>query len=88
MKETMSHPLSVERIKEMAAYMEGPLARGRPTEAIIWQGIGMQLRQVVAVLEDVDLARCVVRYAKTAELSVLKPRQKVDEAGMLVKCRS
>ncbi|HEY7646476.1 MAG TPA: hypothetical protein VH858_15655 [Hyphomicrobiales bacterium] len=88
MQETMSHPLSVERIKEMAAYMEGPLARGRPTEAVIWQGTGMQLRQVVAVLEDVDLARCVVRYAKTAELSVLKPRQKVDEAGMLAKCRS
>jgi hypothetical protein len=48
----------------------------------------MQLRQVVAILEDVDLARCVVRYAKTAELSVLKPGQKVDEAGMLAKCRS
>lgn len=88
MKETMSHPLSVERIKDMAAYMEGPLARGRPIEAAISQGIGMQLRQVVAVLEDVDLARCVVRYAKTAELSVLEPRQKVDEAGMLAKCRS
>ncbi len=87
-KSKMTHPLSVERIKAMAAYMVGPLARSRPAEAAIWTGIAGQLLQAVAIMEDDDLARCVVRVAKAADPSILKPREGVESAQMLARCRN
>ncbi|NJM35673.1 MAG: hypothetical protein HC850_14335 [Rhodomicrobium sp.] len=85
---TMTHPLSIERIKAMTAYIQGPLARSRPKETAVWQGIAMQLGQIAAIMEDVELARCVIKVAKEADVSILQPRKAVEAAEMMRLCRA
>lgn len=83
----MTHPLSVSRIRSMADFIEGPLLRSRPAEAGIWPDIAAKLRAMADIMNDVPLARCVVRMAKTADLSVLRPRKTVARDEMMARCK-
>ncbi len=83
----MTHPLSVDRIKSMADYIEGPFLRARPTEIGLWLDIAARLRQMTGIMEDLDLARCVVMVAREADPAILKPRRGVESEEMLKRCR-
>jgi hypothetical protein len=74
---TSTHPLTVDRIAAMAAYIEGPLARGRVKETAVWQSIAVKLRAIIRIMEDEPLQRCTARVAAGADLSILTPRQDI-----------
>lgn len=68
----MTHPLSGDRIRAMAAYMGGPLAQSRPAEAALWIDIAAKVRTLTAGFEDEEFGRCVVRLAKEADPAILR----------------
>ncbi|MEQ8825555.1 MAG: hypothetical protein RIC14_14400 [Filomicrobium sp.] len=78
-----THPMSVDRITAMADHIAGPLARKRGREAVIWVGIGEQLRRVAAILRDPDLQRCIAKVAAKVPISALKPG-KSDQAHLMM----
>ena len=82
----MTHPLSVERIKAMADFIEGPLIQSRPKETGLWLDIAGKFREMTRIMEDVELARCIVKVAKNADPSILKPRRGVEAAEMMKRC--
>ncbi len=82
----MTHPLSVERIKAMADFIEGPLLKSRPKETGLWLDIAGKFRQMTRIMEDVELARCIVKVAKEADPAILKPRRGVEAAEMMKRC--
>ncbi len=83
----MTHPLSISRIRSMADFIEGPLLASRPAEVGIWPDIATKLRAMTYIMEDVPLARCVVQLAKTADLSILRPRKTVARDDMMARCK-
>jgi hypothetical protein len=82
-----THPLTVDRIAALADYIDGPLARGRVKETALWRSIAFKLRGVVRIMEDEALQRCVERVAKSADLSILKPRPDVPGEDFMRLCR-
>lgn len=82
-----THPLSVDRIAKMTDYVEGPLTRSRPGEAALWTDIAGKLRSMASIMEDTDTARCIIKIAKEANVSVLKPRRSVETEGIFQHCR-
>ncbi|MBX2804986.1 MAG: ImmA/IrrE family metallo-endopeptidase [Hyphomicrobiales bacterium] len=83
----MTHPLSLDRVREMIEFVEGPFARARPEETEIWSGIGSDMRQILPLMEDKDLAACVIKLAREASPDSLKPRRTVETEAMLKICR-
>ena len=81
-----THPLSVDRINAMARMIAGPLARRRPNERAVWQGIGLKLRQVADTLADIELHNCMVKVAERAPVSLLKSPDKAERAAMRRYC--
>jgi IrrE N-terminal-like domain len=82
----MTHPLSVDRIREMADYMDGPLARSVSNETLHWRDIGSLVRRLVNIMTDDELARCVVRLAKDADPAILRPRGGGEGDGLTMGC--
>jgi hypothetical protein len=82
----MTHPMSVDRIRAMADFMRGPLARSRPAEAHLWRDIGLALREKSETLDDEDIARCIVRAAKQADLAILAPQGNKEGAELTLGC--
>jgi predicted Zn-dependent protease len=83
----MTHPLTTERIRKMSDFIEGPLTRARPEEAALWSDMAGKLRAIIPVMEDEDLAACLVKVAKEASPDILKPRRGVEADAMLASCR-
>jgi hypothetical protein len=86
-KSEMTHPVSTRRIKQMAAFIEGPLIRSRPTEAAIWRDVARLLNGITPTLEDIELGRCIVQVARTADPAVLKPRRGLEADEIMKRCR-
>jgi len=82
----MTHPLGADRIRAMEAYMGGPLAQARPTEAVIWMDIAANLRTLIAGFEDEAFARCVVRLAKDADPAILRAHTEVAGGDFTMGC--
>jgi hypothetical protein len=70
LNKTETHPLTVDRIAAMADYMDGPKAGAMEA---IWRSAATELRQMVRVLENETIQRCMARVAATADLSILRP---------------
>ena len=73
--QSSTHPLSVDRIRAMANYMAGPLARRRRNERATWTFIGLGLGKIAEQLENGLAQKCLSRVAMRAPFSVLKPRR-------------
>jgi hypothetical protein len=86
-KSAMTHPVSLERIKEMIGFIEGPLIRARPGEVRFWRQTATMLQGIAHTLEDIDLGRCIVRVAKAADPAILKPRAGAEAAEIMRRCR-
>lgn len=43
----MTHPLTIDRIRKMGEFIEGPLTRARPEEAALWTNIASKLHAIV-----------------------------------------
>ena len=86
-KSVMTHPLSTDRIRAMAAFMGGPLAQSRPAEASLWIDIAGKLRGLISDFEDQELARCVVNLAKRADFATLKPQSGDIQNDIMTACR-
>jgi hypothetical protein len=84
----MTHPLSTERIRAMAAFMGGALAQSRPGEAALWIDIAAKLHGLIGTMEDEELARCVVKLAKLADFATLKPGSGDAQTDIMTACRS
>lgn len=82
----MTHPLSVDRIQRMIDFVEGPLTRSRPAEAAIWTDIASRLRRMLGIMGDEELAACIIKVAKQADIEILKPRRGVEAAAMIQNC--
>lgn len=83
----MTHPLTLERIEKMSAFIEGPFTRARPEEAALWADIGSKLRAIIPIMQDEELAACVIKVARKASPDLLKPRRGVEAGTMLSSCR-
>lgn len=84
---TSTHPMTVDRLKTIATFLEGRFASARPSETAIWAAIGQGVRGIVAVLEDEALYRCLQTAASRAPLELLKPRDSVATETYLRLCR-
>lgn len=82
----MTHPLSVDRMKAMALFMRDEFPQVRPTERETWRFIGNKFLAEAGIMGDIGLGRCVIRIAKEADLSVLKPRRSVEVGEILKQC--
>jgi hypothetical protein len=82
----MTHPMTTERIRKMSDFIEGPLTRARPDEAALWSDMAAKLRAIIPVMEDEDLAACLVKVAKEAHPDILKPRRGIEADAMLASC--
>jgi hypothetical protein len=87
LKRSMTHPLTLDRMKAMAVFIRDQLPQLRPTEREIWQFIGTQFLANADIMADVELARCIVRIAGDADLAILKPRQGVEVAEIRSRCK-
>lgn len=83
----MTHPLSIDRMKAMALFMRDEFPQARPAERDTWQVIGAKFLADADIMGDIGVARCIIRIAKEAELSILKPRKSVEEAEIRARCR-
>lgn len=86
LRKAMTHPLGVDRINVMAGYIEGPLARSRPSEKMTWREIGAKLRRMLPAMEDADIAKCLIKMAKKSDLSVLQPRPPMSREAQMQIC--
>jgi predicted Zn-dependent protease len=86
LRKEMTHPLSAERIKAMASYHEKLLARRRSGETVTWKAIGNMLRRMLPTMEDADIAKCLIKMAKKADLSTLHPRQPMNREAHMQIC--
>lgn len=68
-----THPLSTERIALLAGVIRTAFAARRPREAETWRWIAGATLQINAVLEDVDIQRCMAKVAGSVPLTDLKP---------------
>ncbi len=83
-----THPLSTERIREMARYISGPLANNRPAnEKYLWVGISELFTKVIKIIEDKDLQQCMAQIARKAPLDILKPQRSIAIEAMTKYCR-
>ncbi len=82
----MTHPMSLDRIARMTDFIEGPLISVRPDEAALWRDIASRLRGVSRIMEDTELAACIIRIAREADLSALKPRRAAEAGDILSYC--
>jgi hypothetical protein len=86
-KTVMTHPLSSDRIRAMAAFMGGPLVQFRPGEAVIWTDIARTFGGLVDIMDDTELARCVINLAKRADFATLKPQTGDIQVDIMTTCR-
>jgi hypothetical protein len=70
----------------MSDFIEGPLTRARPDEAGLWADVAAKLRAIIPVMEDEDLAACLIKVAKEASPDILKPRRGIEADAMLASC--
>jgi len=82
----MTHPLTLERIEKMNEFIEGPYTRARPEEAPLWADIASKFRVLIPVLEDEDLAACLIKVAREADPDSLKPRKGHDTELLMQRC--
>ncbi len=83
----MTHPLTLERIEKMNGFIEGPFTRARPEETALWTDIASKLRAIIPIMQDQEIAECMIKVATTADLSDLKPRKTVLTENKLEKCK-
>ncbi len=84
--EKATHPLSEERLKDMARYITGPLADRRANEKALWRFIGRGLTKIIRILQEVDLQKCMTLVAKKAPLEILQPRREIAKGTMEKYC--
>ncbi len=70
-----THPLSTARIANMAQTFTQTMPKIRPNEAPTWRFIGTKVRDMVPILEDVELQRCIAKTAQRLTIDDLKPRR-------------
>lgn len=75
LKTVSTHPLSTARIDNIANTTATDFARRRPNEAATWRFIGNGFRKIAAILEDVDIQRCIKKTATAATATDLAPTQ-------------
>ncbi len=68
-----THPVTTDRIRALARYASGDLARARPREQATWVGVGLRLRRIVDILEDRALQDCLAKVAAEGDPRALKP---------------
>jgi len=73
LKTVSTHPLSTARIDNIANTTATDFARRRPSEAATWRFIGNGFRKIAAILEDVDIQRCIKKTATAATATDLSP---------------
>ena len=81
-----THPLTGDRLKDMARYISGPLADRRPNEKVIWKFIGQGLTTIIGILNDVELQRCMKLVAQNSPIEILLPRRQVASLQMNENC--
>ena len=82
-----THPLSTERLQSLSDYARR-LANRRPvSERATWQQTARMVSQFARFLEDIPTQRCMVRVAREAPISILKPERAVDTSVALRYCR-
>jgi hypothetical protein len=70
----------------MVEFIEGPYSRARPEEAALWTDIASKFRAMIPVMEDEDLAACLMKVAREADPDVLKPRKGHDAELLMKSC--
>jgi hypothetical protein len=83
----MIHPVSIDRMQAMANFLRDEFPEARPAERETWQDVGNMFLTHTDTLADIGLARCIIRIAKEADLSILKPRKSVEAGDIQAKCR-
>jgi hypothetical protein len=83
----MTHPVSIDRMKAMAVFMRDEFPQVRPAERGTWQAIGNDFLTHTDTLADLVIARCIIRIAKEANISILKPRPSVEVGEIQARCR-
>jgi hypothetical protein len=87
LREKATHPLTEDRLRALSRYITNRLAQRRGIEYALWQFIGLRLNQIIGILQDTDLQRCIIRMAKEAPLDILRPRRQTAEPYMQRYCR-
>lgn len=82
----MTHPLTLERVEKLNAFIQGPFARARPDETEIWSTLGLE--HIIPLMQDNELAACIIKVAKEADVGILKPRRGVEADAMMRICRT
>ena len=72
MRKRSFHPLTTERMRALAGFHEGPLAKKRPSERRTWREIAALQRSVADVLDDRQQQDCIAAIGETGDIAALK----------------
>jgi len=86
LQQKATHPLTEDRLSDLASYISGRLAEQRGAEYALWKFIGLRLNQIIDTLRDADLQKCMIRVAKQAPLDILRPRRQTAASYMARYC--
>jgi hypothetical protein len=73
LRRSSTHPLSTERITQLANAIRSGFAARRPGERAHWTFIAAVTLQINTILEDVDIQRCIAKVSRAIPLAALKP---------------
>ena len=82
-----THPLSAERLQNLSDYAVRLANRRAVSERAIWQQTGRMIGKFAKFLKDLPTQRCMVRVAREAPISILKPERAIGEDLTLRYCR-
>ncbi len=87
LRKVSTHPLSTERLQSLSDYAFHLANRRAASERAIWQQTGRLVGKFAKFLKDLPMQRCMVRVAREAPISILKPERAIDVDAALRYCR-
>lgn len=81
----VTHPLTADRLRTMAVYLDNSASKARPgaDRENLWY-IGTRLEHIAGILEDPDLQGCMAVVAHRADPSTLAPRRPREKTATLL----
>jgi hypothetical protein len=86
MQSKITHPLTAERLKSMAAAVKREGRTQPPENRDTWDFVAVKLLSVADILADVDLQQCMAVAAARAPISELAPQKASSAERFLGRC--
>lgn len=81
-----THPLTLDRLKSLNAYIRDAVLPSRKGETKIWLFAAEKFGEMFRIMQDEHIARCITILAKEASLSILKPRADAEDLQQVSRC--